>query len=112
MESAQSQQYRSHNNVSDIVLVSLLLTLNRFTSSSSVFIVNFQQVNACWDDNDNNDDNSNDKNVDRTDLTIDLILFLSLGPRAKESGSSVEGPRKPEIRYLRLYLHIAGQNTH
>ena len=45
--------------LSEVVLVSLLLTLNRFTSSSSIFIVNFEQINICWDDNDNNNsDNS------------------------------------------------------
>ena len=29
----------------------------------SVFIVNIEQVNACWDDGYNNDDNSHDKYV-------------------------------------------------
>ena len=47
--------------LSEVVLVSLLLTLNRFTSSSSIFIVNFEQINICWDDKDNNNsDNSHD----------------------------------------------------
>ena len=47
--------------LSEVVLVSLLLTLNRSTSSSSIFIVNFDQINVCWDDNDNNNsDNSHD----------------------------------------------------
>lgn len=47
--------------LSEVVLVSLLLTLNRSTSSSSIFIVNFEQINVCWDDNDNNNsDNSHD----------------------------------------------------
>ena len=31
-----------------VVLVSLLLTLNIFTPCSSVSVVNFEQVNACW----------------------------------------------------------------
>ena len=47
--------------LSEVVLMSLLLTLNRSTSSSSIFIVNFEQINVCWDDNDNNNsDNSHD----------------------------------------------------
>lgn len=47
--------------LSEVVLVSLLLTLNRSTSSFSIFIVNFEQINVCWDDNDNNNsDNSHD----------------------------------------------------
>ena len=33
------------------VLVSLLLTLNKFTPCSSVSIVNLEQVNAHWDNN-------------------------------------------------------------
>ena len=53
--------------------MSLLLTLNRLTPSSSVFTVNFEQVTfivsfgACWDNN-NNDDNRHDEDVDGTDI--------------------------------------------
>ena len=40
----------------------------------SGFIVNFELVDACWDDNDNNnDDNSHDEDVGRNDLTMNLI---------------------------------------
>ena len=44
----------------------------RFTSSSSVFIVNFEELNPCWDDNDYkyNNDNSHEEDADRTDLTV------------------------------------------
>ena len=44
----------------------------RFTSSSSVFIVNFEQLHPYWNDNDYkyNNDNSHDEDVDRTDLTV------------------------------------------
>ena len=49
--------------------MSLLLTLSRFTPSSSVFIVNFEQINACWNDSYNkNDNNSHDQDVDRYDF--------------------------------------------
>ena len=51
----------------------LLLTLNRF-ASSSCFIVNFVQVN-----NNNNDGNSHDEDADRTDFKMNLILFFKLG---------------------------------
>ena len=37
------------NQTNDVVLVSVLLTLNIFTPYSGVSIVNFEQVNACWD---------------------------------------------------------------
>ena len=55
--------------------MSFLLTFNRFTPSSSVFIVNFEQIYAYWDgnDNNNNDDNSHDKDVDITYLIMNLI---------------------------------------
>ena len=62
--------------LNDVVLVSLLLTLNKFTPSS-VFMLNFKQVNACWNNNDNNnDDNIHDEDVDRIDFTTDLILLF------------------------------------
>ena len=55
------------------LVVPLLLILNRFTPSSSVFINNFEQVtfivdfDDCLNDNDNNDnDNSHDEDVDRS----------------------------------------------
>ena len=54
--------------------MSLSLTLNRFTPSSTIFIVNFEQICAFWDDNDNNnDDNSHDEDVDLTYLIMNLI---------------------------------------
>ena len=46
----------------DVVLLSVLLTWNRLTPSSSAFIVNFDQVifianlSVCWNDNDDDDD--------------------------------------------------------
>ena len=40
---------RHQNNVNNVVLASLLLTLNIFHTCSSVSIVNFEQVNAGWD---------------------------------------------------------------
>ena len=54
VKSTQSQQYSYQNDVNDIVLMSLLMTLNRFAPFSMVYIVNLEQVNACWDDIDNN----------------------------------------------------------
>ena len=60
-----------------LLLVSLLLIMNKFTPSFSVFIVNVEQVNACSDDNDNNNDgSSHDEDVNRTDITMNLISFL------------------------------------
>ena len=62
---AQRKQYSYQNDVNDTVVICLLLASNRFTPSSGVFIVNFKQLNSCWDDNDkNNNDNSHDENVD------------------------------------------------
>ena len=49
MKYVQSEQYRHQNDVSDIVLVSLLLTLNIFHTFFSVFFcVDFEQVNVRW----------------------------------------------------------------
>ena len=53
---AQSQQkkqknvkfFQGNNNVNDVVLVSLLLTLTYFTFSSSISVVDFEQVNILW----------------------------------------------------------------
>ena len=39
---------RHENDVNDIVLVFLLLTLNVFHSFFSASIVDFEQVNVCW----------------------------------------------------------------
>ena len=36
------------NDVNDVILVSLSLTLNRFHMFSSVFIVDFEHVNIDW----------------------------------------------------------------
>ena len=45
----QSQQQRHQNDISDVVLMTFLLTLNRSnTHCSGVFIVDFKQVNTCW----------------------------------------------------------------
>ena len=38
----------TRNDAISVVLVSLLLTLNIFHTLSSVFIVNFEKVNADW----------------------------------------------------------------
>ena len=71
-------------NVSDTVLVSLLLTLNRFTTSSSVFsTVNSEQLNACWDDN--NEDNHGSRHYEDVDFTMNLILVFKL--RAEGQGN-------------------------
>ena len=57
--------------------VSLLFTLNTFTLSFSVIIVNIKQVNAYWDDHDtNNDDNSHNEDVDRTDFIVNGMLVF------------------------------------
>ena len=37
--------------ISNIVLVSLLLTLNNFTPCSSIFVINFEHVIASWNKN-------------------------------------------------------------
>ena len=47
--------FKVHNKMTEWrqwrVLVSLLLTLNIIRTCSSVYIVDFEQVNACWDVN-------------------------------------------------------------
>ena len=54
----------------------LILTLKRFRSSLSVFNVNIDQVNPCYDDKDNNnDDISHDKDADRIDFTMKLFIL-------------------------------------
>ena len=50
-----------------------MLTLNKFTPFSSILIVNFEQVDACWGDDNNNDENSHDEDSDRTDFKINLF---------------------------------------
>ena len=45
----QSYQWRYQKDVIEVVLVSSLLTLNYFKSSSSFPIVDFEQVNICWE---------------------------------------------------------------
>ena len=63
----------------DIVLGSLLSTVNRFRPSSYVFMISFEQVNVCWDDNndydDNNDDNTHDEDVNKTDLCLFFFIW-------------------------------------
>ena len=45
----QSKQLKHHNNVTDVVLVPLLLTLNIYiTHCSGVPILDFEQVNVDW----------------------------------------------------------------
>ena len=61
------------DDVSDVALVSLLLTFNMFITFSIVFNVSFEQVNAWWDDNDDIiHDNSHDEDVDRTGFKVGL----------------------------------------
>ena len=43
IKSAQSQQWRQQNDINDVFLVSLLLTLN-----TDVSIVDLEQINASW----------------------------------------------------------------
>ena len=40
--------FQGNNNVNDVVLVSLLLTLTYFTFFSSISVVDFEQVNILW----------------------------------------------------------------
>ena len=57
--------------------MSLLLTLNKFTSSSNVSIANFEQINTCCDDNGNNNfDNNHDEDIDRAEFTKNLFLYF------------------------------------
>ena len=46
VSSVQNWHKRHQNNVIDVILVSLLLTLNKFQAGSNVSIVDFEQVNA------------------------------------------------------------------
>ena len=69
-----------------LFLASLLLTLSKFTTSFSVFTVNVKQVNACWDDNyNNNNGNSHGEDVNKTDVTMNLILFLQIDGRGSRT---------------------------
>ena len=45
----QSYQWRYKKDAIEVVLVSLLLTLNYFKSSPSFPIVDFELVNICWE---------------------------------------------------------------
>ena len=45
----QSKQWRYQKDVIEVVLVSSLLTLNYFKSFPSFPIVDFEQVNICWE---------------------------------------------------------------
>ena len=45
----QSYQWRYQKDVIEVVLVSSLLTLNYFTLFPSFPIVDFEQVNICWE---------------------------------------------------------------
>ena len=107
MKPAQSSRYRYPNDVNDVVLVSLLFTLNRFTPSFSV--ANFEQANACWDDN-NNDDNSQDDDVDRTDFTINLI-FINWGLRAEALGPGTEETNDPICTVSLFHFQIVKAQT-
>ena len=40
--------FQGNNNVNDVVLVSLLLTLTYFTFFPSISVVDFEQVNILW----------------------------------------------------------------
>ena len=55
--------------------MSLLLNSNSLKSSSSVSIVNFEQLNARQDDNDTNNDDY-DEDVDMAEFLMNLILFF------------------------------------
>ena len=48
MKYVQRLQQKHQNDLIDIVLVFLLLTLNYFISFSSVSIVDFEEVNVSW----------------------------------------------------------------
>ena len=72
------------DDVSDIVLLSLLLTLNIFIISSTVFNVNFEQEDVWWDDNDKNiDDNSHDEDVDRAVFKKVYFNLSKLGAQGR-----------------------------
>ena len=45
----QSYQWKYQKDAIEVVLVSLLLTLNYFKSSPSFPIAGFEQVNICWE---------------------------------------------------------------
>ena len=48
VDSVNSYQKRHQNEVNDVDMVSLLLAWTDFTPFSSVFVVNFEQVNVSW----------------------------------------------------------------
>ena len=45
----QSYQWRYQKDVIEVVLVSLLLALNNFKSSTSFPMVDFEQIDICWE---------------------------------------------------------------
>ena len=47
----QIEQQRRQNNDTKVILISVLLTMSRFSPFSFVFTVDFEQVNAHWDYN-------------------------------------------------------------
>ena len=46
-----NKKKRHQNDIIDVFLVSLLLTLNIFLTFSTVSIVDFEQINVCWGSN-------------------------------------------------------------
>lgn len=82
------------------------LSYNIVTPSYSIFLflfflVNFEKVNACWNDNDNkDDDNSHNEVVDRSDFTINLIQFFKLGGRGLRATAESQGPGPEETQDL------------
>ena len=60
--------------------MSLLLTLNRFTDFSSALIVNFEQLNDY------------DKDINRTDIKMNVIRFFKLGVEGRGVRAEVRGP--------------------
>ena len=69
----------------DVVLLSVLLTWNRLTPSSSAFIVNFDHVifianlSVCWNDNnDDDDDDRHDGDIGITDINKIMLKKICL----------------------------------
>ena len=66
------------------VLLSVLLTWNRLTPSSSAFIVNFDQVifianlSVCWNDNNDDDDDRHDGDNGITDINKIMLKKICL----------------------------------
>ena len=94
--------------VNDVILVSLLLSLNRF---APCYIVEFEQVNVCWICNDNEND-GNDEVVDSTDFTSTwkinkVFTFFKVGPE----GQGIESQWRRQrvggwgLRKTKTHLH-------